>query len=37
MLEELKFLCNVEMIAVFQRRNNLSLLTLKESRNLTLK
>ena len=37
MLEKLKFLCEVEMIAVFQRRNNLSLLMLNESRNLTLK
>ena len=37
MLENFKFLCNVEMITVFQRRNNVSLSTLNEHRNLTLK
>ena len=37
MLENLKSLCNVEMITVFQRRNNVSLSTLNEHRNLTLK
>ena len=37
MLEKLKFLYHVEMITVFQRRNNVSLSTLNQRRNLTLK
>ena len=37
MLEKLKSLYSVEMIAVFQRRNNVSLSMLNQRRNLTLK
>ena len=37
MLEKLKSLYNVEMINVFQRRNNISLSTINQRRNLTLK
>ena len=37
MLEKLKSLYSVEMITVFQRRNNVSLSILNQRRNLTLK
>ena len=36
-LEKSKFFYNVEMINVFQRRNNFSLATLNQRRNLKLK
>ena len=37
MLEKVKLYINVEKITVFQLRNNVSLSTLNQSRNLTLK
>ena len=37
MLDKLKSYINIENITVFQRRNNVSLSTLNEGRNLTLK
>ena len=37
MLEKLKLYINVEKITVFQRRSNVSLSTLNQRRNLTLK
>ena len=37
MLEKSKSLYNVEMITVFQRRNNISLSSLNQPRNLKLK
>ena len=37
MLDKLKSYINIEKITVFQRRNNVSLSTLNEGRNLTLK
>ena len=37
MLQKSKSLYNVEMITVFQRRNNVSLSTLNQRRSLTLK
>ena len=37
MIEKLKSFYNVEMMTVFQRRNNVSLSMLYQRRNLTLK